>query len=234
VTSAPELQDPTLRLLAETHNYTQWLLDRCRPYVRGRVLDVGAGLGTFSELLADAADRLIVGEPDPAFYEHVRERFRGRNDVLVLNKLTAGLTSELVGGPVDVIVCFNVLEHIRDHGAALARFHELLAPGGHLLLLVPGHPTLFGAVDRAVEHERRYRKREVGVLLEHAELDVVELRRVNPVGAVGWLLWSRILRRDQLPARSTRMYDKLVPVLKVLDRLELPFGLSVWAVGRRR
>jgi SAM-dependent methyltransferase len=234
MSSAPPVQDPTLRLLADATNYTDWLLARCRPYVGRRVLDVGAGLGTFSELLADASDELVVAEPDPAFHAHLEARFANRSGVRVVRELTASLDVEKLGGPVDTIVCFNVLEHIRDHRGAVARFHELLAPGGNLLLLVPGHPFLFGGVDWAVEHERRYRKNEVGELLEHAGFELVELRRVNPVGAIGWFMWSRVLRRSQLPQRSTRLYDRLVPLLRVLDRVELPFGLSVWAVGRRR
>lgn len=232
--SAPPLQDPTLRLLSEAHNYTAWLIERCLPYLGARVLDVGAGIGTFSEVLAAHADELVLAEPDPDFHAQLVERFTQCPGVRVLRESSDGLDLEKIGGPVDTIVCFNVLEHIRDYRAALSRFHALLAFDGCLLLLVPGHPALFGGVDRAVEHERRFRKREVGALVYEAGFDVVELRRVNPVGALGWLVWSRLLGREQLPQRSTRLYDRLVPAFRALDRIELPFGLSVWAVGRRR
>jgi SAM-dependent methyltransferase len=225
--STPPLQDPTLRLLEEAENYTFWLLARARPYLRGRVLDFGAGIGTFSAELASVADELVVLEPDPAFAARLRERLGATSGVTIVER------DELEPGSVDAIVCFNVLEHIADHAATLARFHELLRPGGHLLLLVPGHPSLFGGIDRAVAHERRYRKDDVRELLAAAGLTPVDVRRVNPVGALGWLVWSRLLGREQLPQRSTRVYDRLVPVFRALDRVEFPLGLSVWAVGRR-
>ena len=221
MSSAPPLQDPTLRLLEQADNYNEWLLARARPYLRGLVLD-------FSEKLAQLADELVVVEPDPVFADHLRQRLAPWPHARVVSD------AELAPGSVDAIVCFNVLEHIPDHEATLAAFQRLLRPGGHALVLVPGHRALFGGIDRAVAHERRYAKGELGELMRRAGLDVVELRRVNPVGAVGWLVWSRLLGASQLPERSTRLYDRLVPALRTLDRVELPFGLSVWAVGRRR
>lgn len=223
--STPPLQDPTLRLLEQADNYNEWLLARARPYLVGRVVDYGAGIGTFSARLLPVADELVVVEPDTGFAEVLRERLGDRALVL------AG--DDLERESVDAIVCFNVLEHIADHEATLRRFRELLRPGGHLLLLVPGHPSLYGGIDRSVAHERRYRKSDLRPLLERAGLATVELRRVNPVGALGWLVWSRVLGRETLPERSTRLYDRLVPVFRALDRVELPLGLSVWAVARR-
>lgn len=228
MSSAPPLQDPTLRLLEQAENYNDWLLARARPYLGGRVLDYGAGIGTFSVRLAPLAEELVVVEPDPEFAAVLRGRLAAYPNAGVRARDDLGPAS------VDTIVCFNVLEHIADHEATLARFSELLRPGGSLLLLVPGHPSLFGGVDRAVAHERRYRKSDVAQLLPAAGFGIVELRRVNPVGALGWFAWSRVLGREQLPERSTRLYDRLVPVFRALDAVELPVGLSVWAVGTRQ
>lgn len=224
---APPLQDPTLRLLESAENYNAWLLDRARPYLGPRVLDFGAGIGTFSEALAGLADELVVVEPDPDFAEHLRARLARYPGARVLE------TADVEPESLDAVVCFNVLEHIPDHEATLAQLHNLLTPGGHLLLLVPGHAWLFGGIDRAVAHERRYGRDELGALVRDAGFEIVELRRVNPVGALGWLVWSRLLGRETLPQRSTRLYDRLVPAFRALDQMELPLGLSVWSVARR-
>jgi SAM-dependent methyltransferase len=138
-----------------------------------------------------------------------------------------------VPSPFDSIICFNVLEHVADDSEAVASFGRVLAPGGNLLLLVPAHPSLFGSIDRTVGHERRYRKASVGQLLETNGLEVVELRLVNPLGALGWLVSSRIMRRPYVPEGPLKLYDRLVPLLRALDRFDVGFGLSVWAVGRR-
>ena len=126
-----------------------------------------------------------------------------------------------------------MLEHIPDDVATLRRFHDLLVPGGRLLLLVPAHPELYGATDRAVAHERRYRKQDLRARLASVGLGVETLRLVNPLGALGWFVSSRLRNREQVPEGPLLLYDRLVPALRLLDRVDLPVGLSVWAVARR-
>ena len=66
-----------------------------------------------------------------------------------------------------------------------------------------------------------------------AGFTVAELRLVNPLGALGWFVSSRVLKREQIPEGPLRVYDKLVPALRMLDRVDVAVGLSVWAVARR-
>lgn len=213
--------------------YNAWLLERARPYLGSRVLDLGAGTGTFTDLLSEGRELVVAAEPDPGFVATLEERFRRRPNVVV-RALDAGeLRPEAVPKPIESVICFNVLEHIRADAEAVRRIREVLVPGGQLLVLVPAHRALFGALDRALGHERRYDKESLRRLLEQAGFEVEVLRLVNPAGALGWLISSRLLGREQIPHGPLRLYDRLVPLLRLLDRVELPLGLSVWAVGRR-
>jgi SAM-dependent methyltransferase len=216
--------------MAVADNYNTWLFERSRPHLGRSVLDAGAGVGTFTALAAPGRDRVVAAEPDPQFARQLEERFSAVANVEVLAAEAADVT---LAEPVDSIICFNVLEHIPDDEGALRRFGELLTPGGRLLLLVPAHPLLFGATDRAVGHERRYRRRPLGALLAGAGFEIEDIRYVNPVGALGWLVSSRLLRSDDVPTGPLRLYDRLVPLLRALDRLHPPFGLSLWAVARK-
>jgi SAM-dependent methyltransferase len=216
--------------MAEAENYNDWLLDRARPYLGSRVLDFGAGIGTLTEAIAPGR-HVVALEPDPAFVPRLQTRFAGTPDVAVVAGDDASL--ERLDETFDTILCFNVLEHVRDDERALGRFHAQLAPGGHVLLLVPAHQALFGEIDRRVGHERRYNRALLGRRLRGAGFEVLDARYVNPVGALGWLVTSRLLRRTQVPTGPLKLYDALVPLLRSFDRLPLPFGLSVWAVGRR-
>lgn len=227
-----EDQEEILRRMQAAQNYNAWLLDRARPHLGPRVLDVGAGTGTFTELLAREGRTIVAAEPQPGFAERLRSRFAGRQDVRVVAEGADALRPE-VAGRFDAVVCFNVLEHVQEDGEAVARFHDLLHPGGRLVLLVPAHPVLYGSIDRTVDHKRRYRPRHVRALLESARLEVAEVRLVNPVGALGWFVSGRLLRRRHVPLAPLRAFDRLVPVLRLLDRIRLPLGLSVWAVARR-
>lgn len=222
-------QGETLRRMEEAANYNRWLVDRGLGYVGRRVLDAGAGIGTFTAALASGRE-LVALEPDPAFAPALRQRFAATPNVQVLERAVEELDAT---EPFDTVLCLNVLEHIAGDEAVLRRFHSLLQPGGALLLLVPAHPAAFGRIDSVLGHERRYAKRELGAKLRAAGFEVVELRHVNPVGLVGWFVTSRLLRRSHVPGGPLRLYDRLVPALRLVDRLPVPFGLSLWAVACR-
>jgi SAM-dependent methyltransferase len=63
-------------------------------------------------------------------------------------------------GSFDVIVCFHVLEHIIDDGAAMAEMARTLSPGGMALVVVPRDaargPTFEGASADPSDNERLY------------------------------------------------------------------------------
>ena len=220
----PQALAHDLQAMASAQAYNDWLIARARPWLRGRVLDVGAGIGTHTAQLRPLADEVVALEPDPKFAQMLRERVEGVQ--IIEGDATA------VQGQFDAIVCFNVLEHIEDDESTLRRLRELLAPDGALLLLVPAHPALFGPIDTAFGHYRRYGKRELREKLQRAGLDPAVLRHVNPVGALGWLAQARIRKRERMSYRGLDLYDRLVPALRLLDNVPLPVGLSLWAVAK--
>jgi hypothetical protein len=79
-----------------------------------------------------------------------------------------------------------VLEHIEDDETTLAQIREILRPGGKLVLLVPAMPQLYGTLDRALHHFRRYSAEEVGRKLGAAGFAVDNTRFLNRPGVFGW------------------------------------------------
>jgi SAM-dependent methyltransferase len=211
--------------MATAERYNAWLYSRARPFLGRRVLDVGAGIGTFTALLVEDGREVVAVEPDAVEAAQLRARL---TDVTVVQGTAADVVGEF-----DSALCFNVLEHVPDDVRALRDVHARLRPDARLVVLVPAHPFLYGAVDRAVDHVRRYDKRALRGALERSGFEVEQLRHVNPVGALGWLVSSKLLRRAEIPSGPLALYDALVPLFKALDALRLPFGLSLWAVARR-
>lgn len=224
-----ETLDRALENIARARSYNAWLFERARARLGRRVLDVGAGVGTFSELAAATGASVVAVEPEPEFAEALRKRFAGIERVEVIEGTVDAVEQE----GFDSVLCFNVLEHIEDDAAALRAFAARLAPGGRLFLLIPAHPRLYGGYDRAAGHVRRYSKPPLRELLAGAGFEPETLRHVNPVGALGWLVRVRLRSSSEWPSGSFAAFDRLVPILRPLDRLRLPFGLSLWAVARR-
>ncbi|HEY4413901.1 MAG TPA: class I SAM-dependent methyltransferase, partial [Gaiellaceae bacterium] len=208
--------DDVLLELAGAKNYNEWLFGRAAPYLGTHVLDVGAGIGTFTELALEHGASVTALEPDTPFADYLRGRF---DPAVPVEVVEADLMEFDRPGAFDSIICFNVLEHVRDDAAAVRHFRELLAPNGRLLLLVPAHRWLSSPFDAAVGHERRYEKGELRELLIAGGVATDVVRYVNPVGALGWLVSMRLRRRAKLPTGQLRVFDRIVPAIRVLDRL---------------
>jgi SAM-dependent methyltransferase len=221
--------DSALRDIAGARAYNEWLFSRAEPWLGERVLDAGAGVGTFTALAAARGKSVVAAEPEPEFADYLVRRFADDERVEVVR----GTVEAVEHAHFDSIICFNVLEHIGDDVEALRVFRERLAPGGRLFLLVPAHERLYGGYDRSAGHVRRYSKRRLEDVLCRAGFDIETLRHVNPLGALGWFVRVRLRSSPQWPSGSFALFDRLVPLLRPLDRLRLPFGLSLWAVARR-
>ena len=134
--------------MAAAPNYYRWIVGRCEPYLGRRIVEVGAGIGTFAEHLLRAAPgaELTLIEPADNNFPHLRARFADRPRV----RTRQGYLED--GGEAqgaDAIVAVNVMEHVHDDAAFLAAARRRLAPGGQLLLFVPALPALYGTLDEA-------------------------------------------------------------------------------------
>ena len=102
-----------------------------------------------------------------------------------------------------------------------------------MLILVPALPALFGAIDEAVGHHRRYTKEALRRVLEDNGFAVDVLEWMNLVGIPGWFMNSRVMRRRSVPKLQLKVYDRIAPYLaKAESHVKLPVGMSLFAVAR--
>jgi SAM-dependent methyltransferase len=138
-----------------------------------RIVEVGAGLGAVGVRLAENARHYTGYEPDATSAAVARSRFEklGRGEVVV-----ALLEENPAAGDADVLVAFEVLEHIDDDIAALRSWATHVKPGGWLMISVPGFQDRFGPFDTHVGHLRRYDPDLLRQRLLAAGLEPVEIR----------------------------------------------------------
>jgi len=222
----------TLDNLDGADNYAGWIFELIEPYLGHEVLEVGAGHGTFTEMLARTAKRVVASDLSERCVSRLRERFSGEESVEILH---GSIDSAGAHGPFDSVILINVLEHIEDDDGALRELGRLLRPGGRAVLWVPAFSLLYSDFDRKIGHYRRYRRPELRTQLSRAGYDVRDIRYVNAVGAVAWLVLARLLRRTPTHGTPVKVFDRyFVPQLKRLERRwQPPFGQSVLAVATR-
>ena len=231
-----EPQDPfgaaTLERLAAAPRYNRWMFDRLRRWVGAHVLEIGSGIGNLSDFLLDR-ERVVLTDTEPYYLARLREKYAGRANVEIARLYLPTVDGALADERFDTIICLNVLEHVRDDERSLAVMRALLRPGGRLLLLVPALPGIYGTLDAALGHHRRYTPRELADKFAAAGLALRHREYFNLAGILGWWLTGRVLRRRLIPAASLALYDALVPVFRLERFLPWRLGQSLIAIGER-
>ena len=218
--------------LREARRYRTALLQDFSTHLRGRVLEVGAGLGQMTrELLRlPSVSEVWSVEPEPAFCAQLRAAIPGHR---VIEGTVANVDE---GGRWDAVLSVNVLEHIENDEPELDAYHRLLAPTrGILCLFVPARPELYAPLDHDFGHFRRYTRRELRRKLSRVGFAILRLHYFNWIGYFAWGLSFRVLRKRHFSPRAVRWFDRYVfPVMNRLERqvLRPPFGQSLLAVAR--
>lgn len=225
-----------LEAMAGAHNYRHWMYRRMEPFIGQRILEVGAGIGNFTELLLDR-ELVVASDKYEMCVDYLRRRLGARlKDAPVRMDLAAPPARALHGYGFDTVICINVLEHVEDDAKALSFMHSVLAPGGRLILLVPAFGFLYGTIDRAIEHHRRYTRKDLLPRVREAGFGVEAAFYMNVIGMAGWFWNNRVRKIKEENPAQIKIFDRLIaPWAERLERsLPPPFGLSLIAVGRKQ
>lgn len=203
-----------------------------------KILEFGCGTGGNLDMLCEFGEVTAV-----EMNEFARQHAQKHSGCRVLSGYLPNHLPEL---PEHDLVClFDVLEHIPDDLAALQSLHQLVKPGGHLVLTVPAYQWLWGSHDVAHHHQRRYCAGKLRTLTNQAGWRIQRLGYFNT-----WLLPLVVLHRikQRLFSRHDSGSDMHLPVAWInfllqhifaseafwLRRHTFPCGLSMLAVLERR
>jgi SAM-dependent methyltransferase len=222
------------RLMTAATNYRRWLFGLIAPSLAGDILEIGAGIGNLTALAraVPAIRSYHAVEADPVCSAHLRQLLA--DTPFPWEVLTGYFPATMpTGKKYDFIFHFNVLEHIADDVGALRACRELLKDEGRMFLFVPACPSLYGSMDRVLEHHRRYRRRELAEKLRSVGLTPEYLRHCNMAGFMGWFINNRILGITSQKSSQIRIFDRLV--LPIQNRIEAicppPFGQNLYGMA---
>lgn len=220
-----------LEALSVAVNYHRWIVDEIEPYLGKKVAEVGAGVGSVSQLILEKdVVMLLAFEPSSNLYPLLQQNLATEERVRTINDFF----SPRYEPGLDSVLYINVLEHIEDDSAELERALAALKPGGHLIIFVPALSWLYSDFDRQIGHYRRYTKSGLCRLVADAGFHLMKVRYFDVAGILPWYV-NFVLLRNSIGSGSVSLYDRLVvPIMRVVEgMIPPPVGKNVLLVAQK-
>lgn len=229
--------------LDKIEKYYQWIGEEAHPFLGDRLVEIGAGIGTFTNVLVRGhvsrcpTVRLAVFEPERTLFRLLQERMEHRYPELLRAGRVVATNGYFHAPPeqFDTVVMINVLEHIEDDQDAIRAAYHALAPGGACIVFVPALSWLYSALDRSVGHYRRYERTQLEQIMRAGGFEVVAAKYMDCLGVLPWYLLNVIGGSTSINPRLARFYDRwFVPVTRWIEQFGPPrIGKNILIVARK-
>ena len=229
----------TLQIISKADKFNRWMFDTISPYCKGRILEIGSGIGNISQFFIGVNASITLSDIRENYCSQLREDFSDStslDEVLMIDLADPDFENryQKYNKTFDTVFALNVLEHIEDDVGAIRNCHYLLKDGGTLLILVPAYQSLYCNFDIELGHFRRYTKKTLSKVFVNSNFHIKHSLYFNVMGILGWAFSGKILRKKTIPEGQMDLYNKLVPVFKIIDRIfQGSLGLSVIMVGNK-
>ena len=213
----------------KAHIWRKYIYYIIKRYINGNILEVGAGIGSFTKLYEDQHQNITLSESDKDFCDLLNDKFKNKNNIKVTNQFIKEINQKF-----ETIIYLNVLEHIEDDIAEVKMAYEKLEKNGHLIILVPAHQKIYSKFDKAVGHFRRY---EINFFKD--KLSMFNLIKLIQLDCCGYLLYhlnNLIFKKDVYPSKlKIFIWDKIfTPMTIVLDfLLNYKFGKNILCIIKK-
>jgi SAM-dependent methyltransferase len=130
--------------------WRKYIYFQIKSFLRNDILEVGAGIGSFTKHYKDSFNRITLIEPDKYNFKKLKKNIKDKN-IKILNTSIKKTRKKF-----NCILYMNVMEHIKNDEKEINLALDKLYKNGFLIILVPAHQKLYTAFDKAVGHYRRY------------------------------------------------------------------------------
>ena len=228
-----------LDVISDAKKFNKWIYDTINPYCKGKVLEIGSGIGNISSLFLENNQAIVLSDIRDIYLDRLKDRFTREKSLQEIIKLdfVAHDFSERYADYLDTfdtVFALNVVEHIEDDCLAIANCKLLLKKGGKLIILVPAYQSLYNSFDKELFHFRRYTKKSLQNVFQENDFSIIHSKYFNLAGILGWYISGKLQRNKTIPENQMKFFNQLVPVFKFVDRIIFnKVGLSVIVVGEK-
>lgn len=210
--------------------HIKYCLHFVKKFIYGDILEVGAGCGSFTKnYLNKNLKKIILTDLDIKNISDLKKRFKKEKNVKI-----SKLPVKKINKKFDVILYFHVLEHIKNDNAELISAKSRLKKNGYLIIIVPSGKKIFGNLDKAVGHFRRYERSFFKKKL--LKLKRVKLYSLDIFGYWLYFLNKIFFKKEIFPSKfKIFLWDKIfTPMTIVLDRiLNYKYGKCILVIYQK-
>lgn len=231
--------ESTLEVIAKADKFNRWMYQTIKPYCNGKVLEIGSGIGNISAFFMEDEFEIMLTDIRTGYCDKLESTFQSNpfflgTEVMDLTdeEFEAKFASHI--GQYDTVFALNVVEHIYDDSLALKNCRKLLNSNGQLIILVPSYQKLYNGFDKELGHYRRYTKSLLSSVFHKNNFKIIHKQYFNFIGIFGWYVTGSLMKKDSIPGGQMKLYNTLVPIFKIIDKLILnSAGLSTIVVGKK-
>ena len=214
-----------LKVFDKAKIFQKYIFLKIKKYLENEILEVGAGLGSFTKEYINLYKNVHLSDLDENNYRELKKKFA--NTASIFNKKIEDIKFKY-----NTIIYLNVLEHIEDDNREIEIAASKLNAGGNLIILVPAHQNLFSKFDQAVGHFKRYNINYFKNL-ENKNLKLKKLIYLDVFGYLLYFLNKIFFKEEKYPSEAKILiWDKIfIPITIILDFLIMyKYGKNILCV----
>ena len=189
---------------------------------------MGAGKGGLAANYINLLDDVTLIEPDKNLYNFLKKKFK--KTLIIKNQ-----SIRKVKNKFDVVIYFDVLEHIKKDFKEIEIAKKRLNKNGYLIFSVPAFQSFYSDFDKSVGHHKRYNKNDFLKFSKISNLQIEKLIYYDSIGFLFLLLNKLFSLKQSNLKNKIFLWNLLIPLSKILDFLLFNFiGKSLLCVFKKK
>lgn len=226
-----------LDLFAQATNWNAYIKSEIGPYIKGHVLEVGAGIGGITRIFFTGREESWTClEPNKDLFQRLTKSM----EQLLFNKnefpkaIRGNIDYPDLNRKFDTILYIDVLEHIKNDELEIIKAARKLKKKGCLVVLAPAHQFLYSSFDAKIGHFRRYHRNRL-IAIRPVDTKLLRVRYLDSVGCLA-SLGNKIILRAGIPTKNQiSLWDRwMVPLSRIFDStFSHKIGKSIYIVWQK-
>ena len=218
-----------LEYFDSSNNFRNYQLSLIKKYIiKKDIAEVGPGRGGFVKYYKKYSKSLFLIEPDKKLFRLLKQKYNNKK-ILIKNSKIQNIKSKF-----DIIMYFDVLEHIQNDLKEVVSAKKKLNKNGYLIFSVPAFQIFYNNFDKSVGHYKRYNKKDFNIISSKANLKIEKIIYYDSFGLLLIILSKIFNISNKNLSNNIKFWNFFIPLSKIIDLLTFnKFGKSLLCVFKK-